>query len=306
MTVLTKTLKDAGYDNIFTEVEHTESLGLANPNQLRMFHLDVSNNAFSFDAMHDFLLKNIGRYVFSRATMEQFRIDDDLESVGAKAIHLLKKTASTDTNWISDELGDILLYVFLEQMLGAPKLFNKIELNGFGSATSGGGVHLLPLADNGSTPSYQMVFGKSKVIGDMKHAIDNAFVQLVSVRDNTARELQLVENTVFMQSYDADTAEKLKDIIIPSKKMNANVDKAFGVFLGYSLGLDATKFSNSDFRKELTRKMDLDIKAHVTYIAEKIKDANMGTHSFYFYILPFNDADVERMSVMTALLEGGA
>ena len=94
MTVLTKTLKDAGYDNIFTEVEHTESLGLANPNQLRMFHLDVSNNAFSFDAMHDFLLKNIGRYVFSRATMEQFRIDDDLESVGAKAIHLLKKTVN--------------------------------------------------------------------------------------------------------------------------------------------------------------------------------------------------------------------
>jgi hypothetical protein len=306
VTVLTKTLKDAGYDNIFTEVKHTEALGLTNPNQLRMFHLDVSNNKFSFDAMHEFLLKNIGRYVFSRAKMEQFRIDDDLESVGAKAIHLLKKAAITGTNWIGDELGDILLYVFLEQMLGAPKLFSKIELNGFGTATSEGSVHLLPLANNGSMPSYQMVFGKSKVKGDMKHAINNAFEQLVSVRDNSACELQIVENTVFMQSYDAVTAEKLKDIIIPSKKKNAIVDKAFGVFLGYSLGLDATKFSNADFRKELTRKMDLDIKAHVAYIAEKIEEANMKTHSFYFYILPFNDADSERTSIMTTLLEGGA
>jgi len=87
-----------------------------------MFHLDVANNAFSFDAMHSFLLKNIGRYVFSRAKMEQFRIDDDLEVVGAKAIGLLRKACNLDDSWIGEELGDVLLYVFLEQILGAPKL----------------------------------------------------------------------------------------------------------------------------------------------------------------------------------------
>lgn len=31
----------------------------------------------------------------------------------------------------------------------------------------------------------------------------------------------------------------------------------------------------------------------------------MGTHSFYFYILPFNDADDEKRSIMKVLLEGG-
>ena len=75
--------------------------------------------------------------------------------------------------------------------------------------------------------------------------------------------------------------------------------------MGYSLGLDAKKYSNSEFRIELTRKMDSDIKAHVSYIADKIKVANMGTYSFYFYVLPFNDADAEKKSIMAALLEGG-
>lgn len=305
MAVLTKTLKEAGFDGIFTEVEHTESLGLKNPHQLRMFHLDVANNAFSFDAMHDFLINNIGRYVFSRAKMEQFRIDDNLEAVGAKAIGLLRKASKMDESWIGEELGDMLLYAFLEQILGAPKLFSKIELQNCGNtALSSGGVHLLPLGEDGTAPAYQMVFGKSQIIGDLRDAIDNAFTSLVAIRDNTVRELQVVESTVFSQSFDPEIAAQLKNIIIPSKK-KVDVDKAFGVFLGYSLGLKAENYSNTEFRTELIRKMDTDIKAHVAYIAKKIKEANMGTHSFYFYILPFNDADGEKKTVMTALLEGG-
>jgi len=307
MSFLSKTLKEAGFDSIFTEVEHTETLGLKNPHQLRMFHLDVANNAFSFDAMHSFLLKNIGRYVFSRAKMEQFRIDDDLEVVGAKAIGILRKASNLDDSWIGEELGDVLLYVFLEQILGAPKLFSKIELIEYGNQNllNGGGVHLLSLDDISDTPSYQMVFGKSNIIGDLQDAIDNAFESLKAIRDNASEELRIVESTVFAQSFDKDTADYLKGIIVPSKKKNAVVDKAFGVFLGYSLGLDAENYSNADFRNELMRKMDLDIKTHIAYISKKIKEANMGTHSFYFYILPFNDADSEKRSIMKVLLEGG-
>jgi len=51
--------------------------------------------------------------------------------------------------------------------------------------------------------------------------------------------------------------------------------------------------------------MDTDIKAHVAYIANKISAENLGTHSFYFYILPFNDADNEKQSIMNTVLGGG-
>jgi hypothetical protein len=272
MHQLNKTLKEAGFENIFTEVNHSESLGLVNPHQLRMFHLDIRNNTFSFDALHDFLLKNIGRYVFSRAQMDQFRLDDDLEVVGAKAIGLVKNACNMDPDWMGEELGDIMLYVFLEQILNAPKLFSKIELTQFGNqhTKNGGGVHLLPLGNMGASPSYQLIFGKSNVIGDIKNAIDNAFDHIIAIRNNVPKELRVVESTVFSQTYDPQTADFLKDIIIPSKKKNTPVDKAFGVFLGYSLGLKPNKRSTDEFRTLFTKKMDDDIKAHVAYIANKI------------------------------------
>jgi hypothetical protein len=38
---------------------------------------------------------------------------------------------------------------------------------------------------------------------------------------------------------------------------------------------------------------------------KKIKEENLSAHSFYFYILPFNDADGEKLSIMNELLGGG-
>ncbi len=306
MQLLKKSLIEIGFDGIFTEVEHTESLGLKNPHQLRMFHLNVGTSAFSLDALHRFLHRNIGRYVYSRAKIEQFYVDGDSETIASQAISLLRKACNMNDSWIGEELGDVMLYIFLEQILGAPKLYNKIELAQFGNhnTQNGGGVHLLPL-ENGGIPSYQMVFGKSNIIGDLQDAIDNAFNSLVTIRNNSSEELRIVESTIFAQAYDAQTTDYLKNIIVPGKQKNTPVDTAFGVFLGYSLGLNADNYSNQAFRKEIMRKMNIDIKAHAAYIVRKIKEENLSAHSFYFYILPFNDADGEKLSIMNELLGGG-
>ncbi len=305
MQLLRKSLNDIGFDGVFTEVEHAESLGLKNPHQLRMFHLKVETSAFSLDDLHRFLRRNIGRYVYSRAKIEQFHVEGDTESIGLQAANLLRRVCNADDVWIGEELGNVMLYVFLEQILGAPKLYNKIELAHFGNHNiqNGGGVHLLPL-NNGGVPSYQMVFGKSNVIGDLKDAIDNAFNALITVRDNPSEELRIVESTIFAQTYDEQTAEFLKSLIIPGKQKNTPLDKAFGVFLGYSLGLKADNYSNEGFRKEIMRKMNKDIVAHTAYIIQKIKEKTLGNHSFYFYILPLNDADGEKVSIMNELLGG--
>jgi hypothetical protein len=303
---LKKSLIEIGFDGIFTEVEHTESLGLKNPHQLRMFYLNVETNAFSLDALYRFLRRNIGRYVYSRAKIEQFQAEGDTETIASQAISLLREVGHKDDRRIGGELGDMMLYIFLEQVLGAPKLYNRIELAQFGkhNIQNGGGVHLLPL-ENGGIPSYQMVFGKSNIIGNLQDAIDNAFKSLVTIRDNPSEELRIVESTIFAQAYDAQTTNYLRNLIVPGRQKNTPVDKAFGVFLGYSLGLNAGNYSNQAFRKEIMRKMSIDIKAHAAYIAKKIKEERLGTHSFYFYIVPFNDADGEKLSIMSELLGGG-
>jgi hypothetical protein len=307
--VLTKTLRDAGFDDIFTEVTHTETLGLANPNSLRMFHLAVDSNLFTHDTLHRFLLRNVGRYVYSRAQIDNFTVSGDAETIAANAIAQLRERYGTAGTWLGDELGDVLLYAFLEHLLDAPKLFSKYELPAAagGCIESSGSVHLLSL--DSATPAYQMVFGKSRILGDLQDAVDDAFEAIVEIRSGATTSLNIVDNTAFTRLYSPEAADELKSAILPSKTVTAPapaMDKAFGVFLGYKLGLDHIRFSNAEFRDAMQAKMETDIANNVAYIKDKIATLRLGTHSFYFYILPFNDADADKQSIMETLLDGRA
>ena len=301
MAILQKTLEDAAFDGIFTEVFHSEKLGLINADQLRLFQLNVVDNIFNFEALKHFLLLNIGQYIYSRARMKKYKDDNELTIVAYKAVELMRNRSNGDDSWLGDELGDILLYVFLEQILGAPKLFSKFDVPTNGQLVPGSsGVHLLQ--PDKSIPSYQMVYGKSNITGDPRDAINAAFVTLEAIKNDSSREMRLVDSTAFDKEFPPDVAEYLKNIIIPSNNTSIKRDTAFGVFLGYSLGLDGDKYQSEQFRTELERKMQLDIKNHVSYIADKIKAAKMERYSFYFYFLPFNEASGEKRSIMNSLL----
>lgn len=305
--VLKKSLVDAGFNGIFAEVSHDEVLSLINPHQLRLFQLGVVDNAFTFDALKRFLLINIGQYIYSRERIQKFMDDNEITLIGLKAVELLRDRCNGDLSWLGDELGDLMLYIFLEQILDAPKVFSKFDLPSDGKLVPGSsGVHLLQ--PDKAIPSYQMVFGKSRIVGDPRDAIDAAFVTLEAIKNDTSREMRLVENTAFDKQFKPEVAEHLKSLILPTKGQSATHDTAFGVFLGYSLGLEADTKSREQFRAELEQKMQLDIKNHVTYIADKIKAAKMERYSFYFYFLPFNKADGEKQSIMSSLLglKGGA
>ena len=126
--MLGKTIRGSDFDNIFTEVPHTEKLGLINPEQLRLFHLNVMNNRFVSDDLQSFIRKNVGRYVFSRAKLEQFRTNGDLESIGLEAMTIMTNNGTPGQKDTGNALGEILLYSFLEQILDAPKIMSKVEL----------------------------------------------------------------------------------------------------------------------------------------------------------------------------------
>lgn len=303
--VLSKSNQSNNLSSIFTEVKHTEELHLSNPEQLRIFHLDVSNNLFNFDGLADYLIGIISEYVFSRAQVEKLSHSTNPHSIGIRALKIMKKNSTAATNDIGNELGEILLYAFMEDVLEAPKLFSKVELNSFSSSfgKSSDAVHLLTLK-NKPFPCYQTVFGSSDITGDMCSAIDKAFNTIEKIEHGTKDVGQmLVDSHIFEASFDRKTAEKITEIMLPSKNKQIANDIAYGIFLGYSLGLNAQGRSNIDFRRAVDYKMQTDIKHHTSYIINKIKSLNLGTHSFYIYIVPFNDADNEKIEIIRNLLE---
>lgn len=284
------------FDDIFSEVNHGKSLNLLNPNELRIFHLDMLNNEFNFLPLSEFLEENIGSYVFSRAKIDNLYATKKERTINSKA---WKEMNSLATN----NLSEILLYVFLEHVLQAPKLLSKVELATSGGISNSDSVHLKTLNDANGT-YHQMVFGVSHIIGDLRDAIDTAYSAIIDIKASEQEEIQLVDKTVLGQSFDDETTQRIKEILIPSKNKSSIIENAFGIFLGYSLGLDTTSRPTRQFNIDAVSKMKADIAAHVDYIVEAINNSGLSNYSFYIYVMPFNNAPADSEDIMNEILPG--
>ena len=302
-----KTVPGTGMDKIFKEVQHQESLGLNNPEQLRLFHLNVSNNRFIFTSLEDYLTDIVSEYVFSRVQVQKLtdpNSGNNPRSIGLKALRIMKKNGAADQKGTGNELGEILLYAFLEEKLGAYKIFSKVELN---SATTPFGkesdsVHLLSLGDVAGMTCYQTVFGTSNIKGRIKEAIDKAFEAIVRIENETGEGIQIVSSPMLEESFEPKMLQQVIGAIVPEPGSDVVSNNAYGVFLGYSLGLDPSTRGNIEFLRVLDKKMEADIKNHASYIVKKIKDMGLESNSFYFYIVPFNDAEVDKKQIMENLM----
>lgn len=72
---------------------------------------------------------NLARYVFSRAQLEDDRVNDDLDSAVAEAMRIMAENGDTSAAGTGNMLDEILVYAFLEEKLKAPKLMSRMELH---------------------------------------------------------------------------------------------------------------------------------------------------------------------------------
>ena len=303
---LSKTIKDRDMDRIFAEVPCTEDLGLQKSGQLRLFHLLVRDGEFYYEDLEKWLYRNLSRYVFSRAMLEQFRKDDDLDAAIDQAIQTMRENGAVDEKGMGNELGEMMIYAFLEGKLRAPKLMSRVELSTDLSQYKSvcESIHLLSDSDEAGAPFNQMVFGTSNIVGEIRDAVDNAFDAILRIEKHSSREIQMVEKTVFDRSFDDDEIAFLKDTIIPSPNAKNNYNTAYGIFLGYSIGVKAEEHPGIEYEKLVTKKMEEDIRRHAQYIADKIKSNGLDRHSFYIYILPFMDAEQNKHDIMDHVMKG--
>ena len=81
----------------------------------------------------------------------------------------------------------------------------------------------------------------------------------------------MVQKTVLDQFFDQEEIALLTDILIPQPGRPETYDTAYGIFLGYKLGLNPDG-RGDDFEALAEKKMLLDIKEHVGDIAQKIAE----------------------------------
>lgn len=282
--------------------DHLESHALDehNKNKIELFALKVNANEFDYSALMLNLLDPLINFSLSRKVKERYSKKPGILSAKAR-----EKFVAYIRN--KGELGELLLYCFLEAHLQAPKILSKLELKTSTNHYVNGsdGVHLLRLADG----NYQLIFGESKTIAGLTAAITDAFKSINEFKECVGSkgnkksglpyEKGLLSDHLEKETFSDEERETIENIIYPSRERDFEVDDAFGIFVGYEINIceQDKKLPNTEFRDRLKSQIKEEVRTSYAHITKKIEEFKLFGHSFYIYILPFTDLDKNRSNI---------
>lgn len=296
------------FNHFFTPIS-SEVLSISANHDLQIFCLKFDDFDFDYHGLWRYLRNNIGYYVYSRAQINRYVEEGEISSLSYDAIAHIKEVIKKNKQESETELGELLLYVFLEQVLHAPKLMSYVELsahNGNVSSESSG-IHLLTAS--AMIPFNQIVLGVSMLNCSMNETIDRAFADAQRLKTRKKNERRFIEATIFEGAFPRDVCEQLEAIILPSETAVEKPATAFGLFLGYTLDNLPTRGKSIDvYQRDAIAQIKNDILNSVPYIETKVTQYGLDGYSLYIYLLPFTDVDRDKKDIMNKLLqtEGGS
>lgn len=276
--------------------------------RLNIYMMKTNANEFAYDALVDKLLEPTIDFALSRATKNKYK---------NRPAHLSKQGRAEFRKIASNkgELGEVLLYCFLESHLNAPKILTKYELKTSSNNYANGsdGIHYVKLANG----AHQLIFCEAKMYEAIGEAITDAFesIRLFKNEVNVDGEYKpgiifeksLLSSHLGKETFSKEDARFLERLIYPSKNAGEEeivVDDAFAVFIGYQMKItDKDKEKPADiFRQELKEKIAKYTNKKVDAISQAIKDNNLQGHDFYIYVIPFTDLDKSRKKILEGVL----
>jgi hypothetical protein len=274
--------------------------------KLNLFLLKLNANEFDYNLLIENLIDPVISYSVSR------QIQDEYKKMPGR---LTKKAKERFVDYCRNtgELGELLLYAFLECDMNAPKILTKLELKTSTSMYVNGadGVHYLKLPNG----NYQLIFGESKTICDPTDAIKRAFTSIYEFKNEINGkgdkksglnyEKSLISDNLVKETFSDEDQAFLKSLIYPKKDNKFNVDDAFGIFIGYEIEIadDKKAMGNQEFREFVKQQVCSQIQDKIQTIRDKIIEYRLQGYNFYIYILPFTDLDEKKKFVLEGLIK---
>ncbi len=276
-----------------------EDYELENANKLNLFSLEIKNTIFNIDSLLDELDDNIIPFMLSR---KQLRDMDDRFG-GKKSRQARTKFRQFTSN--EGELGEVLLYCFLESHLNAPKILSKYELKTSTNDYIKGadGVHLLKTDDS----TFQLVFGESKLYGNLKKGIYDAFSSILTFlkNKNDTYEEELINSNLQKEVFDDDSYNVIKSILLPKRRMSSNIDldNSFAIFLGFDYKLEEN-LKGKDAREKIKKDIESIVMDNIDSFNFQLKKNDLKGYEFYIYTMPINNIESTRKRMIERLSNG--
>lgn len=279
-----------------------ENEPLERDNRLNVFVLKATNNRFDYGGLIEELENALITYALSRRTVGELVQQRKFGNLSSYAREKLRKAEQN-----TGELGELLLYCFLETHLNAPKLLTKLELKTSANDYVKGadGVHLLQLDDR----TFQIIFGESKLHGDLNQGIRAAFESIGEMVGNGLNKIffekHLIDSNLLKENVSEDKLQFLKKILVPSENdENLEVDYSFGVFLGFDIPIteEERQVSNSQFRINIVDKVKEAVTQQISMINRYLQREHFVGYQFYFYVMPFDELAKIRTQIIKNLV----
>ncbi|MDY3215325.1 MAG: DUF1837 domain-containing protein [Ruminococcus sp.] len=289
---------------IFNKVSEEKIVNCQN-NTLRLFMLNTENKLFNYDELYEYILPNVVKYVFSRKRLAGIEDDPQKQmTIILEALSHLRPIENEKDKGAGGELGEILLYLFLEQDLKAPKLFSKVELktNAQDYIKGSDGIHFKFRKNAQGEPIMQLIIGEAKIKNDLKEGIKEAFKSINTYLTSNIQDRNLLDTHLMDQFVDEEEARIIKEYItaIPRKPK----ETVFGIFIGYSIEYSGTSDSNDEYDQKIIEENIKQVLNLRQEIINQISKYSVSNYEFNFYFLPFHDAMRDRKTIMKQLTRG--
>lgn len=275
---------------------------------LDLFLLPINARNFDYNCVSDNLMESVADYSLSWKIRENYK--DKAMMLSRKAREKFRDYEKND-----GELGELLLFCFLEGHLEAPKILTKLELKTSNKLYVNGsdGVHLKKISDK----KYHLIFGESKTYTELTRAFENAFKSIYEFvnemnskgdsKSGIEYERGLISSNMEQTIFDEDDEDILNLLLYPENKPSSDVrlDDAFSVFIGYEI--DITKeqegLSSDEFPDKIEEKIITQIENYKNKIYELIKEYKLIGYTFYIFVMPFTDIDKNRKKILKRVIE---
>lgn len=297
--------------NAIEQFKHIKCLSISkNPDDgsLDLFLLPINGRNFDYNCVSENLIESVADYALSWENKEKYK--DKAMTLSRKAREKFK-----DYEKNTGELGELLLFCFLEGHLGAPKILTKLELKTSSELYVNGsdGVHLKKV----SNQRYHLIFGESKTYKDLSSAFEKAFQSISEFKNELnskgesksgiAFEKGLISRNIEHIVFDDEDEEILNLLLYPENRANPKIklDDAFSIFVGYEIDIskEQEECTNDEFPKKIEEKIISQIQKYKDKINDLIKKYKLLGYTFYIFMMPFTDIDESRKKILKRVLE---
>jgi hypothetical protein len=287
----TLTLKSTFQTNLLNEKFEAIPLSV-NRKNLNFALVKLKSNNFDY--------KNLIKYLENASVyyaLPQKRIDE-LKSEGLlKDLIDETKEKFKSSKYNEGEGGELISYCINEDILHAPKILSKLKLktNNEDYVKGADGVHLLKLDDN----TYEVIFAESKMYKDLKQAVTKAFESIDRFISGDAIDFEITTlATNLSGEFEDIDVDFISKYILPSKS-NVTHHTAFSIFIGFNIDNDLDKsLDYKVYEQQMVDKVRKAIQGEVDHISSKVSDPNRRAHSFYIYLIPFENIEDFRKDII--------